>query len=261
MTIVPNTMKERLEEGKLAIGFNVVHWRSGNIAGIAKACDFDWLFIDMEHNTMDIDTATQICVAALPTGVTPIVRVPSHDHFHASRVLDGGAMGIVVPHVNTPDQARAIAANCKFPPLGHRSLTAPSPQLGFKAHPVTEAIEILNRNTLVIVMLETPEAIDNADAIAAVEGVDALLIGTNDLAAEMGIPGQFGHARIEAAYERMIAAANAHGKFAGLGGVYDHPLMAKFIKMGVRFMLGGGDVAFMTAAARARSEFLRSVEF
>lgn len=260
MAIIENTMKKKLEAGQLAVAFSVVHWRTVNAAGIAKECGFDWLFIDMEHNTMDVDAAVQISVAALPTGVTPIVRVPSHDQFHATRVLDGGAMGVVVPHVNSVEQAKQIVENCKYPPIGHRSLTAPMPQLGFEGMPVADAIEVLNRNTLVVAMLETPQAIDNAEAIAAVEGIDALLIGTNDLAAEMGIPGQFGDERIEAAYAEMIAAAKKHGKFAGLGGVYDHPLMEKFINMGVRFLLGGGDVAFMMAAAKARSEFLKSLK-
>ncbi len=260
MSIIENTAKQKLEAGKLAVAFSVVHWRTVNVAGIAKECGFDWLFIDMEHNTMDVDAAVQICLAALPTGVTPIVRVPAHDHFHATRVLDGGAMGVVVPHVDTPEQAEQVVQNCKYPPVGHRSLTAPLPQLGFKGFSVAEAIEILNRNTMVVVMLETPEAIDNAEAIAAVEGVDALLIGSNDLAAEMGIPGQFTHEKVHGAYERMIAAATKHGKFAGMGGIYDHAVMQRYIEMGVRLLLGGGDVAFMMAAARSRREFLSTLD-
>lgn len=252
-------MKRKLEAGGLAASLNVMHWRGVNIAGIARECGFDWLFIDLEHNSMDLDTAAQLCVAALPTGVTPIVRVPSHDQFQSTRILDGGAMGVVVPHVDTPEQARRIVANCKYPPLGHRSLTAPLPQLGFATVPVADAIEILNRNTLVIVMLETPLAIANADAIAAVAGVDGLMIGTNDLSAEMGIPGQFGHVRIEEAYRIMIGACTAHGKFPGMGGIYDHVLMEKFIRLGVRFLLGGGDVALLMAAGKARTAFLRGL--
>ncbi len=260
MSVVENTMRQRLEAGKLAASFSIVHSRTVSIAGIAKECGFDWLFIDMEHNTMDVDAAVQICLAALPIGVTPIVRVPSHDHFHATRVLDGGAMGVVVPHVNDAEEARRVVSNCKYPPIGHRSLTAPLPQLGYRVPPVAEAIEIMNRNTFLIVMLETPQAIDNADAIAAVDGVDALLIGSNDLAAEMGIPGQFAHERVEQAYAATIAACRKHGKFAGMGGIYDHAIMERYIKMGVRLLLGGGDIAFMMAAARQRSAFLRGLE-
>ncbi len=169
-------------------------------------------------------------------------------------------MGVVVPHVNTADQARRVVDSCRFPPQGHRSLTAPAPHLGFAPLPVAEALEILNRNTLVVVMLETPEAIDNAESIAAVDGVDALLIGTNDLTAEMGIPGQYGHERVIAAYDRMIAAARKHGRIAGMGGVYENGLMEQYIRMGVRLVLGGGDVGFMMAAAKARTEFLSALD-
>lgn len=260
MAVIENTMKQKLEAGKLAFSFNVVHLRSPSVAGLAEACGYDWLFIDMEHNTMDLDTAAQICLAALPTGVTPIVRVPSHDHYHATRILDGGAMGIVVPHVDDAETARQIVSNCKYPPLGHRSLTAPAPQLGFETLPVADAIETLNRNTFLTVMLETPQAIDNAEEIAAVEGIDAILIGTNDLAAEFGIPGQFGHDKIEEAYAKMIAACRKHGKHPGMGGVYDHALMEKFIRMGVRVFLGGGDAAFLISAAKERATFLRGLE-
>ncbi len=259
MPIIENSLRKKLEAGGLAASLNVVHWRTVNIGAIARECGFDWLFIDLEHNTMDLDTAAQICVAALPHGIAPIVRVPSHDQFQATRILDGGAMGVVVPHVDTPEQARRVVENCKYPPLGRRSFTAPLAQLGFAPLPPREAMEVMNRNTMVIVMLETPTAISNADAIAAVPGVDGLLIGTNDLAAEMGSPGEFGHARIEQAYATMIAACATHGKFPGMGGIYDHALMEKYIRMGVRFLLGGGDIALMMSAARARTTFLKSL--
>ena len=259
MTIIPNYTKQKLEAGELVIAFNVVHWRGVGIGKVAKSLGFDWLFIDNEHNTMDTDETAQICVAALDAGVTPIVRAAGHEGFHATRALDGGAMGIVVPHVNSVDEARQVVNNCKFPPIGHRSLTAPAPQLGYAAMPIAEAIQVLNDNTLVTVMLETPEAIEAADAIAAVEGIDVLMIGANDLLAEMGMPGQYGHEKLAAAFETMCAAAKKHGKHAGMGGVYDHALMEKFIGMGVRWVLGGSEISFIMAAAKSRVDFLRSV--
>lgn len=260
MPVVENAMKKKLEAGGLAIAMNIVMMRLVSTGAIAKECGYDWIFVDMEHSTMDLDTASQICLAALPTGVTPIARVPSHDGFHAARILDGGAMGVVAPHVNTAEQAAAIVGNCKYPPVGHRSLFGPLPQLGFEVLPSAKATAILNENTLVIVMLETPEAVANAEAIAAVPGVDALLMGSNDLAAEIGIPGQFSHEKIEAAYATMTAACRKHGKFAGMGGIYDHGLMEKYIGMGVRFVLGGGDTALLMAAAKERAAFLRSID-
>ena len=259
MTIVRNHAKERLRAGDPAIGFGVHYSRTANVAAIAKQCGFDWLFIDMEHGSMDVDHVVQLCVAALPVGITPVVRVPGHQHFHAARVLDGGALGVVVPHVSTLEEARQVVRNCKFPPAGHRSMTSTLPHFGYATPPAAEAAVSMNDAVLVIVMLETPEAIENADAIAALDGIDSLLIGTNDLTAEMGIPGQFGHEKARAAYKTTIAACRKHGKHAGMGGVTDHALMQEYIQMGVRLVLGGSDLSFLMAAAKARTEFLRSI--
>jgi 2-keto-3-deoxy-L-rhamnonate aldolase RhmA len=254
-----NHARERLKKGDIALGMGLRQARTADVALIAKACDFDWLFIDMEHNAMSIDTAAQISAAALSAGITPLVRVPDQQAFHSSRVLDAGAMGVVVPHVDTAEQARAIVRNCKYPPLGHRSLAGAAPQLGFASVPAADAIAAMNESMLITVMLETPCAIENAEEIAAVEGVDVLLIGTNDLSAEMGLAGRFDHERVVAAYERTIEAARKHGKFPGMGGVYDDGLMRRYIEMGARFILSGSDLAFLMASAKARSGFLRSI--
>ena len=170
-----------------------------------------------------------------------------------------GALGVIVPHVDTPAQAKRIADQCRFPPTGHRSIPGGLPQLGFEAVPLAQAMKQVDAATLVVVMLETQEAVANADAIAAVDGIDVLLIGSNDLCADIGIPGQFGDARIDKAYDTVIAAAKKHGKHAGLGGIYDEALMAHFVKKGARFLLGGSDLSFMMAGARKRAEFLRAI--
>ncbi|MBI3709591.1 MAG: aldolase [Proteobacteria bacterium] len=249
-----------MQAGELAIGFGVRVSRTVDVAKIAKACGFDWLFIDMEHGAFDLETAAQMSVAALDAGVTPIVRVPGHEHYHATRVLDSGGMGIVVPHVDTPEQAHRVAENCRFPPLGRRSVAGVLPQLGYESMPTAEIMRRANEITLLVVMLETEEAIANADAIAATPGIDVVLIGTSDLSAEMGIAGQFTHARVEAAYAKTIAATRKHGKFAGMGGIYDHAIMSKYIGMGAQFILGGADLSFLMAGARDRAKFVRSLD-
>ena len=96
--------------------------RSVDIATIGKTCGYDWLFIDMEHSSMDLDCAAQIAMASLPAGITPIVRVPGKEHHHSSRILDSGAQGIVVPHVDTAEEAKRVASQCRYPPIGKRSL-------------------------------------------------------------------------------------------------------------------------------------------
>ena len=260
MDIIANQTKRRLAAGKIVLGMGVRQARTVDIAAIARSAGFDWLFIDMEHGSMDVDMAAQLASAALATGVTPLVRVPGKEHYHATRVLDSGAQGIVVPHVDTPAEAKQIASNCKYPPLGHRSVAGGQPQLGFKNLPVGATMRLVNQETLLVVMLETPAAIRNADAIAAVKGIDVLLIGTNDLCAEMGIPGQYAHKKVEEAYAAVIAACRKRRKFPGMGGVYDPPLMQRYIGMGMRFILSGFDFSFMLAGASARVKVLRAFQ-
>jgi 2-keto-3-deoxy-L-rhamnonate aldolase RhmA len=109
-------------------------------------------------------------------------------------------------------------------------------------------------------MIETEEGVANADAIAAVDGIDVLLIGSNDLTGDMGIPGQFGDPKLDRAYDVVIAAAKKHGKHAGVGGIYDEKMMSHFIRKGAHFILGGSDLSFMMAGAKSRAAFLRSLQ-
>ena len=260
MDIVPNQARRRLAAGELALGMGLRQARTVDIATIAKTSGFDWIFIDMEHSSMDVDLASQLAMAALSVGIAPLVRVPGHEHHHASRLLDNGAQGIVAPHVDTVEEAKRIASACRYPPVGHRSMAGAQPQLGFRTLPPAEATRLVNEQMLITVMLETPKAIANADVIAQVEGVDALLIGTSDLCAEMGIHGQLGDSRVAEAYKTVIAACKKHGKYPGMGGVYETKLMEKYIGLGMRMILSGSDLSFMMAGARARTEFLRSVK-
>ena len=255
-----NKTKSRLREGKLALGMGLRQARTVDIATIAGTCGFDWLFIDTEHNSMSVDTACQIAMAAVATGVTPLVRVPGHEHHHCARALDNGALGVVVPHVDTPEQAQAVANACRYPPLGKRSIAGNMPALRFAALPVGEATARMNEENLVVVMLETPQAIDNAEAIAAVPGIDVLLVGTNDLCAEMGIHGDFANPRVPAAYEKVIAACRKHGKFPGMGGMYTPELLERHIGMGVQLILSGSDFSLLMQAASARATLVRGFE-
>ena len=257
MAIFPNYTKQQLDAGKLALGMGMRAMRTVDTGMIAKNCGFDWLFIDMEHSAMDVDLASQVAIAALPMGITPIVRVPGKEHHHASRLLDSGAQGIVVPHVDTAEEAARVVAHCKYPPIGHRSVVGALPQFGYQAMSVGESTKIANAETLVIVMVETPVAIENVDAIAAVPGIDVVLVGTNDLCAELGIPGQFADPKVEDAYRKVIAACTKHNKHPGMGGVYDQKLMEKYIGYGMRFILSGGDLSFLMTGAKSRTEFLR----
>jgi 2-keto-3-deoxy-L-rhamnonate aldolase RhmA len=260
MSTVVNHALRQLRAGKLAIGVGLRQARTVDTAQIMKTAGFDWLFIDCEHNSMGTDTAAQIASASLAVGITPVVRVAGKEHWLASRMLDNGAQGVVVPHVESDSEAKRIADHCRFPPLGHRSMGGGLQQLGFAPLPVGEAARIVNEETLVVVMLESPRGIENCEAIAAVPGIDALLIGTNDLCMEMGIPGQFDDPRIREAYTKVIAACRKHGKFPGMGGMYTPELLERHIGMGVQLILSGSDFSLLMQAGKARAGLVRGFE-
>src|SRR6266699_5196898 len=244
-----NPARDRLEKGELSLGIGLRQTRTVDIAPAMKACGYDWLFIDLEHNSMDLDMAVQISVAALAAGIAPIVRVPARQYWMATRALDGGAIGIVMPHVDTPEEARDVATALRYPPQGHRSVAGGLPHFNYVPMSIAETCAAMNEALLVTVLIETPRAVENAAAIAAVPGIDCLLIGTNDLAMELGIPGAFGDERIVAAYQSVVDACRANGKSAGIGGIADRELLRRYIGMGVRLVLPGSDLGFMASAA------------
>ena len=256
--MIENVALNLLRAGNLAVGIGLRQARTVDIAPAMKTAGFDWLFIDMEHNSMDLDTAVQICVAAQAVGISPIVRVPGFQHFHASRVLDGGAQGIVFPHVDDAKTAAQLVDFCRYPPDGRRSISGTLPQINFESHPQKEAAAAINDATLLVFMLETPEAISNVDAIAAEPGVDALLIGTSDLTMEMGIPGQLEHPSVVAAYEAMITACKRHHKHPGMGGIYQPELLQRYVGMGVKLILAGSDLSLLMSAGKARVSDIRA---
>ena len=255
MALTINTTKQRLNAGKMALGFGVHHLRTAATPALAAATGHDWIFIDAEHGAFSIQEITQLCLAALPTGVTPIVRVCAGALDEATRALDNAAMGIVVPHVDTAADAKRIAAAFHYPPMGHRSWGGSPAIYGFQPPSTAEAQAAINAEILTIVMLESPEAIANAEAIAAVPGVDVLFIGTSDLTAELGISGQMGHQKVIDAYQSVGDACRKHGKTLGMGGVYDEVNAARYVTSGARFLLTGSDHSYIMSGADQRSGF------
>ncbi len=260
MSAIPNHALRQLRAGKLAIGLGVHQARTVGIAQIAKTAGFDWLFIDCEHSSLDLDAAAQLATAALPVGVTPVVRVAGFEHWHASRLLDNGAQGIVFPHVDSAADAKKVADACRFPPVGKRSMGGGLAQVSYKSLPVGDVARSVNDETLVVVMIESPQGVANCEEIAAVKGVDALLIGTNDLCFEMGIPGQFNDPKVADAYKKVIAACRKHGKFPGMGGLYTPELLERHIGMGVQLVLSGSDFSLLMQAGTARASLIRGFE-
>ena len=247
-----------MRAGDVSLGMIVRLARSGDIARIAKTTGHDFIFIDGQHALFSVETIGHIAQTALGIGVAPLVRVRSCDDPATPVILDNGATGIVFPDVNTAAEAQRAVDACKFPPVGKRSVVGRLSAISTTAPvPLTQAVPALNDSTLVVCMIETVEGLANVEAIAAVDGVDVLHVGCNDLLTAMGMPGQFGCPEIMAAMERVIAAAKKHGKFAGLGGDRDLERQRAFIKKGVRFVTTQTDMGFLMAAASQRTAEIR----
>ena len=197
--LLRNHMKEKLAADQVVASMTVRFARSIEIAAIAKTAGFDTLYVDLEHNTLSIDTCCQICISAQQIGITPLVRVPANTPEYICRVLDGGAMGVITPHVRSAAEARAMVELVKFAPLGHRSAGGALSHYQYRSFPMTETNAAMNDATSLVVMLETVAALENVEEIIATEGVDMLLIGSNDLCAEMGITGQYDHPQAKGA--------------------------------------------------------------
>ena len=180
--ILRNTFKERLARGEVVSSMTVRLVRGIEIARIARTAGFDALYVDLEHSSLTLDATGQICMAGLEMGLPAFVRVPANTPEYISRVLDAGALGIVAPDVRSAEEARAVVAAAKYAPLGSRGAGGQLPHLQYRSFPAAEANAAVNAATTVIVQFESWAAVEKAEEIMGVEGVDIVLIGTNDSA-------------------------------------------------------------------------------
>jgi 2-keto-3-deoxy-L-rhamnonate aldolase RhmA len=258
--LLRNHVKDKLARDEVVLSMTVRLVRTVEIAAIARSAGFDSIYVDVEHSSFSLDTTGQICMASLAVGLTPFVRVPSLAPDLISRALDGGALGVIAPHVQSAREAAQVVRAAKFPPLGERSFSAALPHFQFRSFPAAEMSDALNDATMVIVMIESAEALAAVDQIAAVQGVDMLFIGSNDLCASMGIPGQLEHDSIRDAYVRTLEACRRYGKHLGVGGLAGLPkLAADFVKLGGRYVSTGTDLSFLLSAATAKAKQLREL--
>lgn len=257
--IVENAVRQRLTAGELVLGFGVSHLRGAAVAQMARTAGYDWLSIDMEHGAITLDQAAQICLSALPVGIAPLVRIGAGAFGDGTRALDNGAQGLIIPQVESAAEARRIAEAFRYPPAGRRGWGGTVPHLRYAGGAVGEMQALINRETLLVLVIETPEAVAQADAIAAVDGIDVLLVGASDLSTQLGIPGRFEAPAVEAAFTAVATACRRHGKVLGMGGVYDEQWARRYMALGARFVAGGADHGFIMSAASGRSRFLRSL--
>ncbi|CAM8672399.1 MULTISPECIES: HpcH/HpaI aldolase family protein [Sphingobium] len=237
MSVMP-----RLAAGQRILSLGIRFSRTPDIARMASGAGYDLVWIDLEHSSMSIDAAAQIAATAHDIGLGAWVRVPEREYGVIGRLLDSGGTGIIGPKIETEADARLLAGACRFPPLGQRSMLARLPQTGFVRTGADEFVATANNSVVVQALIESPRGIENADAIAAVLGIDIIGVGTNDLTAEMGCPGKVRNAAVMEACAHVASVARAHGKVAIIGGVADDDHFLELLEMGFSpFIFAGID--------------------
>jgi 2-keto-3-deoxy-L-rhamnonate aldolase RhmA len=202
---------------------------------------FDWVLFDVEHVAFDFQTLQMLFIALKGTNTVPLVRVPWNDFVFIKRVLDMGAAGVLVPHIKTAEDVQKAVAACKYPPLGIRGTGPRRP--GRYGRLEQDHIAVANEQTVVWVMIETVEAVQNIDAILAVEGLDGIIFGPVDLATSMGFLGDFEQSQVQEAIEMVITRARQAQIPFGTGRALDEA--SEWLDRGARLLIIGDDEKFI----------------
>ena len=246
------SLRSRLKRGDLLIG-TLVTLTSLESAEVLAEVGFDWLFVDLEHSLLGIREA-QAIFQTVSHKIDCIVRVPLNDEIWIKKVLDSGAAGVLVPQVNTIEQARQVVRFSKYPPLGRRSVGVMRAN-GYNL-PTTEYLEHANAETAVIIQVESFSAVENIHEIVAVDGIDAVFVGPYDLSASMGKTGEFDDPSVKAALESIRQACLAGGMPLGIFAATVDRAKA-YIGEGFRLIAVSEDLLLMAQAAREVARALK----
>ena len=240
-----NAIKTKLRQGQPVVGITV-NVNSVEVAAQAAGLGFDFLWLEMEHSPLSLETVRNIVLATRGSSALPFVRPPVNELWTAKRVLDAGALGVIFPFTNTPELARQAVAACRYPPAGLRGSGA---DLAAFRWPSPEGYyDFADKNILVVTVIEDAKALDHIDAIAATPGIDVLFIGTSDLSFSLGFRGEQGDPRLEKAIARIVAAGKKHGKTLGRPARTPEELR-RFQTQGFLFFQAPTVLNFMTAGA------------
>jgi 2-keto-3-deoxy-L-rhamnonate aldolase RhmA len=248
-----NHVKAHLKQGLPVVG----HWVSlpdPSIAELLASFDPDWLVIDTEHGPATWERVEDMLRAMKGTNVVPIVRIVNNDPGLMKQAFDRGAYGVIVPMVNTAEEARSAVAWAKYPPEGMRGVAGT--RVSRYGMDMAQYFPEWNAQVLVILQIETREALKNVEAIAATPGVDVLFVGPNDLSANLNVFRQFDHPEFTKALQVIQAAAKKHGVATGyMTGGAEETLQR--IEQGFQFVAAGSDARLLAGAAKATYDKIR----
>ncbi len=232
-----------------------LHLTDPSVYEMTSLLGFDGIWMDMEHHGYSLETAQTLMRAARVGAADVLVRPAKWEYMQIGRILESGAQGLMYPRCSDAKEAAEVVKWSKFAPLGQRGFDGGNPDMPYCTMPIKDYIEAANRETFLVVQIEDPQALENAAAIAAVPGVDALLFGPADFSILSGVPGQFDHPKVKDAIRRIGEAARASGKHWGqpTGSVEQ---TKQLMDMGARFFCHGADIVHVLfALQRIQKEF------
>ena len=245
-----------LRSGGMPIGHMVMEFGTRGIAKLLEAADVDFVLYDMEHSGFDIERVFDLIAWSKACPFAPMVRVPEGKYHFLARAMDAGALGVMVGNVETSEQARDIVAAVKYAPLGRRGVGLGTAHNDYVMPNPADYLRDSNEGSVVICQIESALGVQNAEAIAATDGVDVLWVGHFDLSHSLGIPGQFHHELFLDSMRSVVAGSRRHGK--ALGVQPGNPEMAEeWIGMGFNVISWGSDIALYRSALQAGVKRLR----
>lgn len=254
--VAKNQMKQALQNGQSLVGTMVAEIRQPAIMQLLKNAGFDFVIIDNEHGPFNIETIADLSRAAKYVGLTPIVRVPDLSYPFLTQPLDAGAQGLMLPRIVDAEQVKQVLQMIKYPPLGRRGCALSRGHTNFGSGPLAESMATINEETIVVVQIETAEAVENVEEIVSVPGVDITLIGPNDLTIALGVPGQLDSPKLHAAIERMLDACDRHDVFPAIH-INDLEWAAYWAKKGMRVLSSTSEMGLIVRAGLAVTSTIR----
>jgi len=251
-----NLIRSKLAAGKTVVGAMVVEVRQPSLMGILAEAGLDFALIDNEHGPFSIESVADLSRAGREAGITPIVRIPELTYAHVTQALDAGGQGIMLPRVTGPDQVRFCVDCMKYTPVGHRGVVLGRGHTGFRVGPLREILDAMNRETFLIVQIETREAVEKIDDLLAVSGVDAALVGPTDLSVALGVPGSKDDPVLVQAIERVMTACERHKVIPAIH-TNDVAMTAHWARQGMRLVSISSEVGLLMSGIREAVQRIR----
>ncbi|MDO8685517.1 MAG: aldolase/citrate lyase family protein [Clostridiales bacterium] len=249
-----NFVKSKIKNGDAALGIRIVESKTLGVLKILADSGIDWVFIDCEHGSYDMETVLNLARYSNSIGLCPVIKAPQLNYQLISRPLDQGAMGVIIPLIESAEQARDAVRFVRYPPTGERGCGLDNDYSGWKSG-AREYLEWANENILLILQIESRTAIENIDEIAKVKGVDVLFMGPLDLSISLGVPGEVNHPLIVESIEKVAEACKQNGVVFGFPGSVENA--AKWFKCGARFLCLGSDTTILAEGCREKIKSFR----